>query len=162
MRFLLPGAIVLIAACQPSEEPGEAHVQEPIQVAEALGQQLSPEDDAEAVIVKLAFPKDIDLDLYVTGPLLETVYFANHRSASGGEISDDIRCDSTDDRIETVIYRKPMAGRYRVGIDFPGRCEGEPGPGAYSVFVQHPGGELRKSGAVELERFEVAVLEFEI
>jgi hypothetical protein len=30
------------------------------------------------------------------------------------------------------------------------------------VLVKHPGEELRKTGVVQLEQFDVAVLEFEI
>ena len=35
------------------------------------------------VTVQLAFGEEADLDLYVTDPLLETVYFARHESRTG-------------------------------------------------------------------------------
>ena len=77
--------------------------------------------DESVLLVQLAFGAEADLDLYVTDPLLETVYFANHESKSGGKISDDVRCDKQafrieEIRIEDVWFDAPMPGRYRIGI----------------------------------------------
>ena len=43
--------------------------------------------------VELVFSDDADLDLYVTGPDLETVYFANTPTRAGGALERDLRCD---------------------------------------------------------------------
>ena len=77
---------------------------------------------AGALRVELAFGQDADLDLYVTDPLQETVYFANTPSQQGGVLLDDRRCDSPPPRIETVVFEHPPPGRYRVGVDYPRRC----------------------------------------
>ncbi len=43
-----------------------------------------PEPPRPGVTVTLRWTAAVDLDLYVTDPALETVYFANPRTASGG------------------------------------------------------------------------------
>lgn len=130
----------------------------------ALGEFLTQEqpDLLEGLLVRLAFGPETDLDLYVTGPDLETVYFANKESKSGGKISKDGRCGGANFQIEEVQYVIPKTGRYRVGIDFPESCSGVKDPAAYSVHVTYKGKRLKVSGAVLLQKFEVIVLEFEI
>jgi hypothetical protein len=66
---------------------------------------------------------------------LETVYFANHESKSGGKISDDARCDEQTLRLEEVWFDAPMPGRYRVGVDHPEQCTGTEEAAAYVVSV---------------------------
>lgn len=112
------------------------------------------------LLVQLAFGAEADLDLYVTGPLLETVYFANHESKSGGKISDDVRCDKQPFRIEEVWFDAPMPGRYRVGVDYPEQCNGNVEPAAYVISVLRDGKRQEVSGSVSLRQFEVVVLEF--
>jgi hypothetical protein len=114
------------------------------------------------LLVQLAFGAEADLDLYVTGPLLETVYFANHESKSGGKISDDIRCDKQSFRIEEVWFDAPMPGRYRVGVDYPEQCNGNREPAAYVISVLQDGKRQEVRGSVSLRQFDVIVLEFEV
>lgn len=114
------------------------------------------------LLVQLAFGPEADLDLYVTDPQLETVYFANHRSKSGGQISSDSRCDGDDFRIEEVRFDAPKPGRYRVGIDYPESCAGNEEPTAHAVSVFYNGNRLEAQGSVSLRQFEVIVLEFDI
>jgi hypothetical protein len=119
------------------------------------------------LLVQLAFGAEADLDLYVTDPLLETVYFANHESKSGGKISDDVRCDKQafrieEVRIEEVWFDAPMPGRYRVGVDYPEQCNGNEEPAVYVISVLRDGKRREVRGSVSLRRFEVVVLEFEV
>lgn len=72
--------------------------------------------------VRLAFGAGADLDLYVTGPDHETVYFANTPSRAGGALERDLRCDAASPRIEVVKFDRAPPGAYRVGVDFPERC----------------------------------------
>ena len=138
-------------------------------------------DGEDALTIQLTFGADADLDLYVTDPLLETVYFANHQGKSGGRISEDVRCEletgsdereseesgsgssvSGQSRIEEVRFDSPLPGRYRIGIDYPTKCEGGEEQAAFAVSVLHNGERVQKLGAVSFERFEVVVMEFEI
>ena len=124
-----------------------------------------PAGNPEALVFRLAFNSAVDLDLYVTDPLLETVYFANHHTQTGGALVNDIRCRGEDDvelRIEEIRFDQPYPGRYRVGVDFPERCDGEGGPAGYAVSVVGAGAAHRARGSIELEQFEVVALEFDL
>ena len=93
--------------------------------AEALEAALAaaPRAAAGELVVRLAFEPGADLDLSVTDPLDETVYYANTPVRTGGALDADRRCASEGERIETVGFAAPFAGRYRVGVDFQQRCE---------------------------------------
>ncbi|MBM4383027.1 MAG: hypothetical protein FJ091_06610 [Deltaproteobacteria bacterium] len=60
----------------------------------------APLPSGGALRIRLAFGAQADLDLYVTDPLAETIYFANERAAAGGRLVADVRCDSKTPRIE--------------------------------------------------------------
>jgi uncharacterized protein YfaP (DUF2135 family) len=133
------------------------------ELAELLTQtEISAVSGQGGVLVSLAFGSGSDLDLYVTDPLSETVYFANHKSRSGGIVSGDARCDTQGPRIETVRFEKPLTGQYRVGVDYPENCDGHDGPAAFAVSVQGAGVNKSARGTIDLSRFEVIVLEFEV
>jgi len=124
---------------------------------------------ADALVFRLAFDTTVDLDLYVTDPLLETVYFANHQTQSGGRIVADVRCSSAGDsvRIEEIRFEDPYPGRYRVGVDFPRHCGGEDRDGddefaGYAVSVNGAGASHSVRGSIERQQFEVVVLEFDL
>jgi hypothetical protein len=124
----------------------------------------------DVLVFRLAFASEVDLDLYVTDPLLETVYFANHHTQTGGALVNDARCgvDDVDQprvdqpRVEEIRFDRPYAGRYRVGVDFPERCDGGDGPAGYAVSVVGAGSSYAARGSIELEQFEVVVLEFDL
>jgi hypothetical protein len=160
-------AIVLLSGCAESSQDSAAEAaaleKQADELAELLVQQvISGSEFQDDVLVRLAFGAETDLDLYVTDPLLETLYFANHESKSGGTISTDVRCDMQGPRIETVRFEKPIAGLYRIGIDYPESCDGGRERAAYAVSVQ--GDRVNKSarGTISYSRFEVIVLEFEV
>ena len=127
---------------------------------------------AASLVIQLAFGREADLDLYVTDPLLETVYFANKKGRSGGKISADRRCDSpplatTEIQVEEVIFETPLSGRYRIGVDYPNRCDSGGVTGfeeraAFAVSVQHNGVQQNLKGSVGYRFFEVAVFDFDI
>jgi hypothetical protein len=113
-----------------------------------------------AVVVRLAFGDAADLDLYVTGPLAETVYFANTPTRVGGRLERDLRCGAGPRRIEQVVYPDPVAGPYRVGVDFPERCDGARDPVAFVVEARGAAGVERRSGRIAPGEFEPIVLEW--
>lgn len=117
---------------------------------------------ADELRVRLAFGADADLDLYVTDPLQETVYFANNPTRAGGELDADARCGPDGLRVETVRFRAPLPGRYRVGVDFPERCGGGEGPVAFLVVVEHGDVRREQHGAIEWHVFEPIVLETDV
>jgi hypothetical protein len=121
-------------------------------------------DQGEALVFRLAFDRSNDLDLYVTDPLMETVYFANHQTATGGKIAQDVRCKSEAglSGVEEIRFEAPYPGRYRVGVDFAEQCRGTSQVAGYAVSVDGAGEHHTARGAVELGQFEVVVLEFEL
>ncbi len=179
-RLVLLILMVSLAGCaDPEAEKLERQKQLVVQsqsLSSILGDATARVTDGEqGLTIQLSFGSDADLDLYVTDPLLETVYFANHSGRSGGRISDDIRCDDEVEvevviegrelkspRIEEVRFDTPIPGRYRIGIDYPTKCEGGAEQAAFAVSVLHNGEQIQKLGAVSFERFEVVVMEFEI
>ena len=134
--------------------------------AQALADEFaaSTVEATTGIVVRLAFGAEADLDLYVTDPLFDTVYFARHESSTGGVIDKDVRCDTPGPRIEEVRFTNPWPGRYRVGVDHPRRCDNQrsPAPAAYAVTVSANGATYSANGIVDLEFFKVVVLEFDI
>ena len=126
----------------------------------------------QGLVVQLAFGPEADLDLYVTDPLLETVYFANKKGRSGGKINEDRRCDTPlesaqEIHIEEVRFETPLSGRYRVGVDYSGRCNASGATGfeeraAYAISVLNAGKRQNVQGTVGYHFFEIAALDFDI
>jgi hypothetical protein len=136
---------------------------------ERLREALSgPPEEPGGLSVRLAFDGAVDLDLFVTDPLQESVYFANTPSKTGGQLIADRRCNDPDLRVETIHFRAPPAGRYRVGVDFHRRCSeseytgSEQKQGVYHVRVDHAGHSWTREGLLVPGRFEVIVLEVDL
>jgi len=127
------------------------------------------------------FGAGADLDLYVTDPAQETVYFANTSSrASGGRLEADLLCETgmREPRVETVVFENAPLGRYRVGVDHAASCKGAGGAAeAFVVVVEFGGfrsgglqsgglrsGELRREVRAEVPRgrFLPQVLELDL
>jgi hypothetical protein len=126
-----------------------------------------PEPEVDALIpgtvrVRLVFGAEADLDLYVTDPLMETVYFANTPTRSGGAISSDQRCESPAPRIEEVTFRQAPAGRYRIGVDFPRRCRLGVRTVPYLVIVEDGAQRVEQRGEIHFAHFEPRVLEIDL
>ncbi len=127
------------------------------------GPDALPTDDApDGVRIRLLFREDADLDLHVTDPLQETVYFANDTSASGGRLLSDMRCDSEGPRLEEITWEEPPPGRYRVGIDYPIRCTRTSAPAPFVLEIWADGIRHERRGALSFGRFEPVVYEFDV
>ena len=158
--------LFLLTACTRGEEGSQAELERLTKHTALLTQKLATlnknEIESEVMKIRLAFNADADLDLYVTDPRLETIYFANHESKSGGRIESDIRCDFTGDRVESINFLRPAPGLYRVGVDYPLSCGPESKAAAFAVSVTGAGVEVRAAGHLEQTRFKPIVLEFEV
>lgn len=128
----------------------------------------APADVSSGLLVRLAFDDVADLDLFVTDPLQESAYFANTPTRSGGRLLDDRRCSDPSPRVEAIHFPRPIAGRYRVGVDFHGRCEetsvsgDAKDEGVYMVRVEEGGRVLERRGMLTPGLFEVIVIEFDV
>ena len=133
----------------------------------ALADRLRAESPAQAsvLVVRLAFSSEVDLDLYVTDPQLETVYYANTPSKTGGALQADRRCTDTAEepvRVETVHFESPPAGRYRVGVDYPHRCDGADDVVAFALSVEANGERNLHAGLARWLDFTTIVTEFDV
>ena len=117
----------------------------------------------EVLRVYLAFGEDVDLDLYVTDPLQETVYFANSPSRAGGRLEADLHCGSpgSGPRAEKVRFAEPPPGRYRVSVDHPRSC-GRPRTAGYALAVERGGQLTFHTGSVRPAEFQLVAFEFEV
>ena len=111
--------------------------------------------------VRLEFGAGADLDLFVTDPMHEEIYFANSPSRLGGVFEADRRCDDSAPRVETVRFSPAPAGRYRVSVDFPIRCRPGVEEAPYRVIVEANGEEQRVEGTAQFGSLEHIVVEFE-
>ena len=117
----------------------------------------------EGLRVVLLWSEAVDLDLYVTDPALETVYFANTPSGSGGRLERDASCrDAPAERSEVTRWRNPPPGRYRVGVDFMDRCGRNTREVRYRVVVDVRGKRLEQEGVVHLARFVYEAIAFDV
>jgi len=126
---------------------------------------LAPlEASGPGVTVTLRWTASVDLDLYVTDPDLETAYFANPRTRSGGVLARDARCADGPPgaRTEQVHWTTPPPGRYRVGVDFPEVCGSGPAQVGYLVTIDVEGRRQERDGRARLLEREPQVLEFEV
>lgn len=156
-RSLLAFALGLSCAGAP---PAEREAERLRDVLEAA---LEGEPADPTLRVLLAFGPGADLDLYVTDPLQETVYFANSPSAAGGRLEADLHCGSEPpgDRIERVRFAEPPSGTYRVGIDYPRSC-GRARAAAFALAVVRGEDVAIHTGVLEPLEFRLAALDFEL
>ncbi|MEN8160800.1 MAG: hypothetical protein ABFS41_12075 [Myxococcota bacterium] len=112
------------------------------------------------LVVRLAFSGAADLDLYVSDPLDETVYYANTPVRSGGVLDADLRCEDPAPRVETVRFAAPLAGRYRVGVDFQHRCPDGSDVVPWAISIDAHGERRMLRGLAEWNVFASRVDEF--
>jgi len=169
VRFRLglgTGLVLTVAACSgpppgPPVPPTPDWTAQRSAVADELAARLATPDADAPLVVRLAFSEAADLDLYVTGPLQETVYYANTPSKIGGTLAQDQRCTHAGPRIETVRF-PAVSGRYRVGVDYPRGCGDAKPPAPFALQVDLPGGPLTHRGIAVYHVFEPIILEFEV
>lgn len=159
------------AGCDGGPPPGPVVAEPPewtperTRAAQALAELLAASEPAvtEGLRVRLAFGAEADLDLYVTDPSEETVYYANTPSRTGGALFEDQRCAHPAPRVETVQFPAPLApGRYRIGVDYPRACDEAREPAPFAVAVDGPAGRTLHRGLVQHQVFEPIVVEIEL
>jgi hypothetical protein len=123
-----------------------------------------PEPAGPGLTVTLRWTAPVDLDLYVTDPALETVYFANPRTASGGVLERDARCAERQpgEQVERARWTDPPPGRYRVGVDFLEACGMRLNEVAWALTVEGGGRRREIAGRARLAEREPRVLEFTV
>jgi hypothetical protein len=158
------GAAVVVACASgpPEPDPAPAWDDARERAAAALEATLAatPAAPAHELVVRLAFAGGADLDLWVSDPRDETVYFGNTPVRSGGALERDLRCDDATPRVETVRFAKPPAGGYRVGVDYQERCEGGENVVPWAIAIEARGERRLLRGLAEWNVFASRVAEF--
>ena len=164
--FVLLSA-VLIFACASVSGPSPAERESRAVEANALAAQLAANPLVPPAVgdvrVRLVFGETADLDLYVTDPRQETVYFANSPSRGGGRLDHDVRCGEPPPRVEKVEFEAAVSGRYRVGVDFPPvTCDLANQPVAFVVVFESYGERQEKRLSIRPGEFIPVVLEAQV
>ncbi len=169
-RILL--ALSLLACCAgasagtPNPAPESEWNRATTQEAERLATHLAalPKAAPGALTVRLAFFPLADLDLYVSDPLQETVYYGNRAARSGGRLARDRHCKESggEIRVEEIIFASPPPGRYRIGLDYPHRCVSNADVVPYVLTIHEKGGQREIRGLAQPVVFMPFVAEIEI
>jgi hypothetical protein len=142
----------LLSACS-SRVPQSTSIVAPIAAAPADG----------ALYVALAWALPVDLDLYVTDPTGETLYFANNPTRTGARLEHDARCGALGAApIERMRFPVAAPGRYRVGVDFIDACGDASGAVPFRVAVDRGPVRTEAEGTAAPSQFKVIVLEFDV
>ena len=121
----------------------------------------SPRPDG-ALEVRLVFGEGADLDLFVSDPRQEALYFGNNPSVGGGVLDIDRRCDAAVPRVEIARFENARPGRYRVGVSYDRACGFRSEQMTFEIRVEADGLRLERSGKVDPSEFEHIVLEFDL
>ncbi len=110
----------------------------PVQIDNSAGLQL---------IVGLHWQESLDLDMFLTDPAGETVYFANRLAKSGVRMGQRTSCtdiaQAPGPYFETIEIPNAIPGRYRVSVDFIKDCDHTDLEADFSVTLKnHAGNEL--------------------
>lgn len=119
-----------------------------------------------ALHVVLSWTAPVDLDLYLTDPAGESLYFANNPTRGGARLAADARCaDVTgpaSSRVEHAIVTTPVPGWYRVGVDYLDDCGSGIAAVPFSLAVARGSDRRETTGDARRGVFNVVVLEFEV
>jgi len=120
-----------------------------------------PPADPSALTVTLAWNAPVDLDLYVTDPTWESLYFGNSPTRTGARLEGDVRCPGLGTPVaERAVVPRPIEGVYRVGVDFIEACETGVEEAPFRIAVDWRGERREASGVARLEHFDVIALDF--
>jgi hypothetical protein len=150
--------VLAVAGCLPTACATRA----PLRVPDPAPRIAAPDEPGITII--LAWDAPVDLDLYVTDPTWETVYFGNNPSRSGARLTRDMRCTDTKGEgpfREIARIAAPAPGGYRVGVDFIERCSGELEQVSFRIAAVLQGAPaLEKTATIQLDRFLSRVADY--
>ena len=97
-----------------------------ISTAVAQTRSISVAEIGDALRLELTWSAPVDLDLFVTGPSGETIYFGNKQAKNGDKVIEESNCESVISKSghlrETVFIPAAQSGKYRVSVDFILQC----------------------------------------
>jgi len=118
----------------------------PIAVSGVIGQELT---------VELLWQAPVDLDLFLTDPNGETVYFANRTAKSGARMGVETGCKQVmqekGNYRESAVIPKALSGRYRVSVDFIKDCGSKAVSAAFEAVLRSKEGRELGRGRSEVQ-----------
>lgn len=150
---LAPLVALALASCGPRSSPP------------APPPPAAPMDAAGGLRVSLLWSAPVDLDLYLTDPTWETLYFANNPTRAGAKLERDARCDTlapTPPFVERALLAEPSAGPYRIGVHFIDACGAAADSASFRLVVDLEGRRVERVLTVDRDEFRVIALEFEL
>ena len=99
--------------------------------------------------VTLSWSGEADLDLHVTDPYGETIYYFRPTGESGGTLQQDSECAGSGEHQEVVSYPSGMAaaGTYQISVHYFRSC-GSAGDVSWNVKVDSDKGTQNYSGSI--------------
>jgi hypothetical protein len=100
--------------------------------------------------VELTWEGDADLDLHVTDPYGETIYYFHPFSQSGGSYEEDRECYNNNGQAERVVYNdgSAAAGNYQISIHYFRSC-GEAHDARWNLSVTADNRSQNYSGTIK-------------
>lgn len=82
--------------------------------------------EGDKLLVTIQWNSRVDLDLFLTGPAGETIYFGNRKARAGYMMREESDCktisSSSKPYHETALIPAARVGRYRVSVDYILSC----------------------------------------
>ena len=82
--------------------------------------------EGDKLLVTIQWNSRVDLDLFLTGPAGETIYFGNRKARAGYMMREESDCKtmslSSKPYHETALIPAARVGRYRVSVDYILSC----------------------------------------
>lgn len=82
--------------------------------------------EGDKLLVTIQWNSRVDLDLFLTGPAGETIYFGNRKARAGYMMREESDCEtirsSSKPYHETALIPAASVGRYRVSVDYILSC----------------------------------------
>lgn len=82
--------------------------------------------EGDKLLVTIQWNSRVDLDLFLTGPAGETIYFGNRKARAGYKMQQESDCKtisaSSKPYHETALIPAASVGRYRVSVDYILSC----------------------------------------
>ena len=158
-----PGQKLVLIALTCCLAPTAATAQEAHPNAPAVVQGAS-----EDLVVLLSWQAPVDLDLFLTGPSGETIYFGNRKARTGHHINNETTCDTlapTGPYRESATIPHAATGLYRVSVDYIFDCGSgiEDLDASVSLTNKSTGKPLGgNSFSVSLQKLKTVAWEFEV
>ncbi|HSQ01594.1 MAG TPA: hypothetical protein VL049_30590 [Candidatus Dormibacteraeota bacterium] len=150
MRAVAAATALLLVACASRSYPAPAP---------------PPPVGDQGLRVTLVWSAPVDLDLYLTDPAAETLYFANNPTRAGARLTTDVRCPQLAAGApprEEAVAATPAAGGWRVGVDFIDACGSGLDAVPFRIAIDVGGRRREAEGVARAGRFTVVVVEFRV